>query len=102
MCRKSRNRDGPDLLKREVKYDELSHVGKLHHDAVEWLEAYLQQIQRQIISEAIDIGVSKRTILIDKRDSVRVAFENGLEFLRERLIDPIAAFAIALRILGRK
>src|SRR6266704_647198 len=59
-------------------------------------------MQSQVARQAVELGVRDGLVAVDQGDPVRVAFENGLEFLRERLVSPISSLTIALRELRRK
>src|SRR5205823_2792573 len=62
----------------------------------------LEEVQRQVVGDAVQVGVGELALAVDQRDAVRVLVEDGGEFLRERLVLPVALFAVAARELGRE
>ncbi len=61
-----------------------------------------EQVQREVVGDAIDVGVAELALAVDERDAVRIFLPDGGEFLRQRLVLPIAFGAVALRVLGGK
>ena len=96
------DRDGADLLQREVEQHEFGDVGQRRHHAVERLEPQLEEVQRQVVGDAVQVGVGELALAVDQRDAVRVFAEHRGEFLRERLVLPIALGAIARGEFGRE
>ena len=96
------DRDGADLLQRKVEQHELGDVGQRRYHAVQRLEPELEEIERQVVRELVDLPVSELPFAVDERDAVRILLEDGGEFLRERLVLPIALGAIARGKFGRE
>jgi hypothetical protein len=97
-----RDRDGAQLLQREVKQHELRDVRQRRHHPVERLQPELEEVRGQGVGERIDVAVGIRSFSIDQCDPVAVAPEHGMEFLRERLVLPVPLGAVALGEFGRK
>src|SRR5665213_4011372 len=51
------DRDAADLLQREIKQYEFGDVGQRRHHPVERIQSQLEQIERQIVGQPVDIGV---------------------------------------------
>ena len=102
MRRQRRDRDRADFLQREIEDHELGDVRQLQHDAIERPQAKLEQIEREVVAQAVDVGVTIPSLAVDQRDTAGVAFKDGRELRRQGLILPIAARAIAGRIFGGK
>src|SRR5262249_4981517 len=91
-----------DLLQREVENYELGAVRQRRNDAVERLEAELEQVEREVVADAIEVGVAVLPVAVDQEDAILVFREADCEFLREGLVLPVSLTAIALRNLGRE
>src|SRR5581483_6423442 len=96
------DRDAGDLLQREVEQHELGAVRQRGHDAVEGLQAELEQVQRQVVGEAVDLRIGVLPLAVDQRDAIPVFLEDGGKFLGQALVLPVALLAVALRELRRK
>ena len=93
------DRDAADLLQREIENHELGDVGQRRHDAVERLQPELEQVEREIVGEAVELAIGVAPLAIDERDPVGEGLEHHREFLGQRLVLPIALGAVArLRI----
>ena len=67
-----RDRDRADLLQREIEDHELGDVRELHDDAVERLQAELEQVQREVRREAVEFGVGDSdAVAVDAARRVR-------------------------------
>ena len=90
-----RDRDAAELLQREVQHHELGHVGQGGHDAVQRLEAQLEQVERQVAADGIELRIGVAALAIDQRGALGITLEHGGELLRQRLVAPVALGAVA-------
>jgi hypothetical protein len=96
------DRDGAQLLQREVEQHELREVRQRRHHAVKRPEPELEQVKRQVVGQLVDLRVGVVAVSLDEGRSLPVFFKNHVEFLRERLVLPVALRAVALHELRRK
>ncbi len=102
MSHQSRNRNAPNLLQGKVEDHELGYVRQLNDDPVQRRKTGAEKMQGQVARQAVEFGIRDRPVPVDQGDALRVALENDLEFLRERLVSPISPLTIALGELRRK
>jgi hypothetical protein len=100
--RQCRDRDRADFLQRKIEDHEFGDVRQLQHDPVERAQAKRDEIEREVVAQAVDVGVAIPPLAINQRDSAGVARKDGRKLGRQGLVLPVTARSIALRILGGK
>src|SRR5437764_1446930 len=94
--------NGADLLQGEVEEHELGAVRERGHHPVERLEAQLEEVQRQVVGDAVDVGVGVLAFAVYERHSFSELQKDRGKFVGKGFVLPITFLAIALRILRRK
>src|SRR5438874_13626375 len=80
---------------REFTYAEIDRV-------TDNLALNLLELERQVVGDAVDLRVRELALAVDERDALGVFAEDRGEFLRERLVLPVALLAIVTREVGRE
>jgi hypothetical protein len=96
------DRNGADLLQREIEQHELGDVRKRRHHAIERLQPELEQVERQVIGELVDLLVGVAALAVHQRRPIFELVKDEGEFFGKRLVLPVAPCAVALRELRRK
>src|SRR5262249_35066782 len=96
------DQDAADLLQREVEDHELPAVRQRRHDAVERFQAELEEVQREVVAQAVDLAVSKLALAVYEEDSFPEFRKTNRKFIGEGLVLPVALRAVPRRVLRRE
>src|SRR5262245_39573326 len=94
------DRYATDLLQSKVQVGEFDDVRQLHDHAVEGLETFVKQIQRQPRGALIELSISDQLIAIYYRYAIAVTGEDIIKDIPQRTIFPIALRSITCGKLG--